>query len=106
MEPMKPEDAGSFYEEDEDVAEVFAMFDAGPADGVTARPEFHPDAVQRLLRAVYGEPEPVCTCVLGNPDHSGDCFCTTSIMECGLHRYTRLGQLEARLVREHQERRP
>ena len=91
MEPMTPEDPEP---------ERWAEPDALPS----GHPDFDPEGVQRLLRAVYGEPEPACTCVLGNPDHAGDCFCTTSIMECGLHRYTRLGLLEARLVRQHQER--
>ncbi len=35
MTGMTPEDAGSFYEDDEDPSELFAWFDAGP-DGVTA----------------------------------------------------------------------
>jgi len=34
MRGMTPEEAANFYEEDEDAAEVFAWFDAGP-HGVT-----------------------------------------------------------------------
>ncbi len=37
MASMTPEEALSFYEEDEDPGEVFAWFDAGPHH-VTARP--------------------------------------------------------------------
>ena len=37
MTGMTPDEAASFYEDDEDVAEVFAWFDAGP-HGVTRRP--------------------------------------------------------------------
>lgn len=37
MTDMTPDEAASFYEEDEDPREVFAWFDAGP-HGVTARP--------------------------------------------------------------------
>ena len=35
---MTPEQAGEFYEDDEDPTEVFAWFDASPPDGVTAGP--------------------------------------------------------------------
>jgi hypothetical protein len=37
MAGMTPEEAANFYEEDEDPAEVFAWFDAGP-HGVTTPP--------------------------------------------------------------------
>ena len=53
MTGMTPEEAESFYEEDEDPREVFAWFDAGP-HGVTARPAAvqQPPAPEVILRVL------------------------------------------------------
>lgn len=55
MAGMTPEEAENFYEEDEDPAEVFAWFDAGP-HGVTAPPVGAqqppaPEVVTRVLQS-------------------------------------------------------
>jgi hypothetical protein len=55
MAGMTPEEAENFYEEDEDPAEVFAWFDAGPY-GVTAPPVGAqqppaPEVVTRVLQS-------------------------------------------------------
>lgn len=57
---MTPEEAGGFYEDDEDPAKVFARFDSGP-HGVTVSPGFDPAAQVRAgwdyIRRVYGRRE-------------------------------------------------
>ena len=55
MAGMTPEEAENFYEEDEDPAEVFAWFDAGP-HSVTAPPAGAqqppaPEVVTRVLQS-------------------------------------------------------
>ena len=52
MTGVKPEEAERFYEEDEDPAQVFALFDAGQ-EGHTARPgQTEPSPVAGKLAAL------------------------------------------------------
>lgn len=39
-----------------------------------------------------------CTCVLGHLDHAEDCYCTTSVCGCPIHRDTEIGRVEAELL--------
>jgi hypothetical protein len=54
---VTPEEAAGFYEDDEDPAEIFARFDAGP-HVVTARPGY--SAIEQVrqgldyIRSTYG----------------------------------------------------
>jgi hypothetical protein len=57
---VTPEEAESFYEEDEDPAKISAVFDAGP-HGITVAPGFDPAAQIRsgwdYIMRVYGRRE-------------------------------------------------
>jgi hypothetical protein len=44
---------------------------------------------------------PACTCYLGHQDHSEDCCCTTSIMECVVHAGTETARIERAAVTRH-----
>ena len=56
MAGVKPEEARQFYEEDEDPAKVFALFDAAKREGRTGRTA-PPESRQHLipLRVLLGE---------------------------------------------------
>jgi hypothetical protein len=39
-----------------------------------------------------------CTCILGHEDHSVDCYCTSSVMECRVHHDSDIGQAEREVL--------
>ena len=68
---MNREEAETFYEPDEDPAEVFAWFDNGPPDGTTAPPQkeqetgmttLHPHELERDFGGTGPRPRIVCLC--------------------------------------------
>ena len=39
-----------------------------------------------------------CTCILGHQDHSVDCYCTTSVLDCAVHCDSGIGRAEQEIL--------